>query len=213
MAIKPPVPPLSLEPLLAASPHPQRMTWEEFLNVNVEGFYAEWVDGEIMMLNTPGDAHQILVSFLDITMNLYALKFGAGTVRIAPFLLRLERSARHLDVMFIATANLPRIQPKYVEGAPDIVVEILSDSTCDTDEQAKYREYEAAGVREYWQLDPERQQTAFFRLGADGKFFPVTLTQGVFHSEALPGFFLKEDWLWNNPLGRLPGILRELGAV
>jgi Uma2 family endonuclease len=193
-------------------PVPERMTWEQFLNWDTE-VYAEWVDGVIMQLNTPGDEHQQFVSFFDIIMNLYALKTGAGTVRVAPFLVRLKNSGRHPDVMFIATKHLDRIQPKFVEGGPDIVVEIISASTRESDEGVKFREYEEAGVGEYWQIDYERRQARSYRLDGEGRFQEVLLAEGVFASEALPGFRLSVAWLWDDPLSRVPEVLRTLGAV
>jgi Uma2 family endonuclease len=193
-------------------PVPEHMTWEQFLDWDTQ-VYAEWVDGVIMRLNAPGDEHQQLVSFFDIVMNLLALKTGAGTVRVAPFLVRLKHSGRHPDVMFIATEHLDRIQSRYVEGGPDIVVEIISESTREADEGVKFREYEEAGVREYWQLDHERRQARFYRLDAEGRFEEVELEDGVFESEALPGFRLRVAWLWDEPLSRVPEVLREIGAV
>jgi Uma2 family endonuclease len=193
-------------------PVPEHMTWEQFLNWDTE-VYAEWVDGVIMRLNAPGDEHQQVAVFLTTVMTTYSAAKGLGIVLTAPCLVRLKRSGRHPDVMFIATEHLDRIQSRYVEGGPDIVVEIISESTREADEGIKFREYEEAGVREYWQIDYERRQARFYRLDGEGRFEEVMLIEGVFVSEALPGFRLEVAWLWDEPLSRVPEVLREIGAV
>src|SRR5262245_45046216 len=92
-------PDIARPPVEPSPPHPLRMTWEEFLNYNAEDFYAEWVNGEIMLLNAPGDEHQQLATFLTTILTVCATTTGAGTVRAAPFVVRLANSGRHPDVM------------------------------------------------------------------------------------------------------------------
>lgn len=198
--------------LEAPPPIPLKMSWEEFLNWDTE-VYAEWVDGEIMLLNTPSTQHQQLSGFLTTLMTLYAATRGLGTVLSAPYPVRLEHSARHPDILFVATAHQDRLQSRYMEGAPDLIVEIASESTRSVDEQEKYREYEAAGVREYWQLDQGQQRANFYRLGENVRYQPVPITEGFFQREVLPGFRLHLDWLWEEPQSHLLEALRELGVA
>lgn len=51
-----------------------------------------------------------------------------------------------------------------MDGTPDLIVEVTSPESLARDRGEKYVEYEAAGVREYWLIDPDRQQitTRFF---------------------------------------------------
>ena len=93
-------------------------------------------------------------------------------------------------------------------------MEIVSRESFNRDRKDKYREYQAAGVREYWLVDPDHRRAEFFRLGADGQYHPAPPDdQGIFHSEALPGFWLKTDWLWQDPLPDEVDVLRELGVL
>lgn len=191
---------------------PPRMTWEEFLDWP-EAIYGEWVEGEVLILSAPSDVHQQLVTFLTTLLTVFVTLRNLGTVRVAPHNVRLGRVARMPDVLFVANENLGRIKPKYVDGAPDVVMEVISESTRDTDENIKFQEYEEAGVREYWQLDPEKKAAKFYRLGEAGKFTPAVVENNIFRSEAIPGFWLNLNWLWDNPLSHVPEALRELGAV
>ena len=95
-----------------------------------------------------------------------------------------------------------------------MIVEIVSPENLIRDREVKYREYEAALVPEYWLIDAERRRGEFFRLGAAGQYHPVPPDeQGIFHSEAFPGFWLKTDWLWQDPLPDENDVLGELGVL
>jgi Uma2 family endonuclease len=107
-----------------------------------------------------------------------------------------------------------RLNKTYYDGAPDVIVEILSPESSTHDRKIKYSEYEAAGVREYWLIDPDHRRADFLRLGAGGRYHPETPDEhGVFRSAAFPGFWLKTDWLWQDPLPSEIDVLREMGVV
>ena len=64
------------------------------------------------------------------------------------------------DILFIAQERLEIVQEKYIVGAPDLIIEILSPSNWLDDRRDKYTVYEAAGVREYWIVDPDNSTLA-----------------------------------------------------
>jgi Putative restriction endonuclease len=69
-------------------------------------------------------------------------------------------------------------------------------------------EYRAAGIPEYWLIDPDLRQAEFYQLDAAGRYQVVAAgTDGVYRSRALPGFWLREEWLWQEPL---PDVVRTL---
>jgi Uma2 family endonuclease len=73
----------------------------------------------------------------------------------------------------------------------------------------KFYEYEQAGVREYWLIDPDRKQAEFYRRGEDGIFrLAFVGREGVFRSDVLKGFWLKVEWLWQEPLPSLMSVLK-----
>jgi Uma2 family endonuclease len=118
-------------------------------------------------------------------------------------------SGREPDILFIATANLARLTKTYVKGPADLVVEIISPESETRDRVTKYREYALGGVREYWLLDPDKDQFAFYRLNEEGRFEPIPPdSEGIVRSVVLAGLWLDLEWLQSRPLPSLMSILR-----
>ena len=74
------------------------------------------------------------------------------------------------DLLFVAADQTDILTEKNVQGAPALVVEVLSRGTRRKDEQIKRRLFERAAVREYWIVDPERDQVSVF--AREGRFAP-----------------------------------------
>jgi Uma2 family endonuclease len=75
-------------------------------------------------------------------------------------------------------------------------------------------EYETEGIPEYWLIDPVRRQVEFYRLG-DDQHYHLTLPDAddIYYSLSVTGFWLKVDWLWQDPLPDELDILRQLGVL
>jgi Uma2 family endonuclease len=191
-----------------------RMSYDEFLAWADEDVHAEWVDGEVTVFVPPIWDHQDIVSFLDRLVGLYAELFGLGRVVTAPFEMRLERSAREPDLLFVAGERARRMQGRTrLDGPADLVVELVSPESAIRDRRDKLAEYAAAGIPEYWVLDPRpgRQRADFFRLDEDGVYRSVPPdADGRYHSAALPGFWLRPAWLWQDPLPQVLPLLRSI---
>jgi Uma2 family endonuclease len=124
----------------------------------------------------------------------------------------LERG-REPDLLFIAQAHMARLKDIYVDGPPDLIVEIISPESAARDRGEKLYEYEAGGVPEYWLIDPLRKRAEFYRPGELGLYEPIfSGREGVFHSEAVPGFWLRVEWLWQEPLPKMDDVLLEVGG-
>jgi Uma2 family endonuclease len=191
-------------------PAPPRMTYEEFLEWADEDTLAEWVDGEVVMYTPASDRHQNLTRFLMSVLGIYVETRGLGVVRPAPFQMKLERG-REPDLLFVAHEHLGRLKETHLEGPADLVVEIVSTDSIARDRGEKFYEYEAGGVQEYWLLDPDRRWAEFYRLGEDGRYRTAfTGAEGVYHSDVVLGFWLRVEWLWQEPL---PHPLRALGEI
>ncbi len=74
----------------------------------------------------------------------------------------------------------------------------------------KFIEYEAAGVREYWLIDPDREQAEFYQLTEAGRYHLMPITEGRFNSKVLPYFWLQVDWLWQKDLPKVLNVARQL---
>ena len=92
-------------------------------------------------------------------------------------------------------------------------LEIVSPESQSRDRQLKFSEFEAAGVREYWIVDPISKVVEAYVLDAAQKYALAPETEGKICSTVVPGFFLKPEWLWMQPLPDVIAIARELGVT
>ena len=192
------------------------VTFEEFLAWCDEDTHAEWVDGAIIMMPPASDQHQDLSDFLITVMRLYNEAHQLGWIRSAPFIMRtsVHPSGREPDILFVTKERMHLIQPTFLDGPADLIVEIVSPESIGRDRGEKFVEYEAAGVREYWLIDPLRQQVEFYQLDDQGLYRAAALdADGIYHSKVLAGFWLRAAWLWQNPLPLVLSVLKELGVL
>lgn len=188
------------------------LTYEQFLEEADEDTFAEWVDGEVVVMSPASAEHQNLVGFLAAIFRWFAEEQSAGQVLTAPFQMRLPnvRRGREPDLLFITAAHLSRLQNNFLDGPADLVVEVVSPESVLRDRGEKCAEYEIEGVGEYWIVDPQTQRADFFVLGADGRYERAHPdATGVYHSAILAGFWLNLNWLWQRPLPTLRQVLRE----
>ncbi|MCS6937434.1 MAG: Uma2 family endonuclease [Candidatus Bipolaricaulota bacterium] len=188
-----------------------KLNYEEFLKLYDEDTRAEWVDGEVILLSPASNRHQDLVRFLTVILDLYVEKHDLGVIRPAPFQMKLGLSGREPDLLFVAKEHLERLQENYLDGPADLVIEIISPESRLRDRGEKLAEYELAGVREYWLLDPDEKRADFYLLGDDGRYDRRRpQPDGRYRSEVLAGFVLDTNWLWRSPLPPVLSILQEL---
>lgn len=134
-----------------------------------------------------------------------------GQIVQAGYAMKLEpqRRGREPDLVFIRNENADRLLQKYLNGAADIAVEIISPESVERDRKTKFAEYASAGIEEYWLIDPKRSEAEFYRLGDDRCYHLLPLDDGIFRSEMLPGFFLRVEWLWQDKPSAI-AALKEL---
>ncbi|MDW8321108.1 MAG: Uma2 family endonuclease, partial [Armatimonadota bacterium] len=100
----------------------------------------------------------------------------------------------------------------YLDGPADLVVEIVSPDSEERDRATKFAEYERGGVREYWLVDPQKQEAEFYVLGEEGKYaLRAKGSSGEFRSVVLEGFWLRIEWLWHPP--KEIEVLKEWGML
>ena len=129
----------------------------------------ELSEGRLVMPPLPTFEHQRIVLDLAVRLRAFAEGEGLGVVAISPLPVRLwPGKIREPDIMFFSEEHRDRIGEK-VCGVPDLVVEVTSESTERTDREEKLREYEKAGVGEYWIVDPEARVVEVYVL-REGKY-------------------------------------------
>jgi Uma2 family endonuclease len=201
--------------VLLATQTPQPMSYAEFLAWADEDTHAEWVDGEVAFMSPATDEHQDIGGFLIALMRVFIRHHGLGWVRSAPFQMKTgpDLPGREPDIMYLSNAHLGRRRSTFIDGPADLAVEIISSESITRDQVVKFREYAMGGVSEYWLIDPMNRWAAFFRLEGDQYHTIFAGPEGEFQSLVLPGFWLRVEWLWQEPKPLELDVLRALGVV
>ncbi|HEX5502936.1 MAG TPA: Uma2 family endonuclease, partial [Thermomicrobiales bacterium] len=124
---------------------------------------AEFTAGRIEVLPMPTDMHQSISRHLFVAFFAFLGPRG-GLVQYAPLRVRISPGAfREPDLVVLRDARDPRRQDRYWTGA-DLVVEIVSPDNPDRDRVEKRRDYAAAGIPEYWIIEPRGETITVLRL-------------------------------------------------
>jgi len=190
------------------------MTEEEFEAWCDEDVKAEYVDGEVIVHSPLSTRHSDAVWFIGYLLKTIVQQHDLGRVLGPEVQVRLRPGLRRVpDLLFVAKARADRIQPTLIEGAPDLIVEIVSPDSVERDWREKYLEYQTAGVGEYWVVDLEYQRMAAYWLDEQGHYQAAPVEEGVYRSQVLPGFWLRAEWLWQEPLPNELDVAREMGLL
>jgi Uma2 family endonuclease len=177
------------------------VTEEMFDELVDEDTKAELLDGVMIVHSPASPRHDDTAGFLRSLMRFYARTKRLGKVLGPDSLVRLKpRRKVGPDLFFFRQDRLPRPLPaKQFEGAPDLIVEVLSPSNRSDDLEDKRPLYRQAGVKEVWFVDPDRQEILVDRRGRR-RYTTRTVTSGRLESAALEGFWIEVDWLWADEL-------------
>jgi Uma2 family endonuclease len=184
----------------------ENLSFEDFLK-RFDGQHAEWHQGRVILVVGSSDRHQIILSVLDFILRLYLSFRPVGKYRIAPFTMRTTGNLpkREPDLVFVLNEHADRITNTFLNGAADLAVEIVSSESVKRDYGNKFEEYELAGVREYWLLDPLRKIVHVYILGSDNVYHPGSLDdKGRLTSTLLPDFAIDHALFWreDEPMGQ-----------
>ena len=174
-----------------------RYTYADYCQLPDDTRY-ELIDGEFYLIPSPGSQHQRVSFKLARLMADFVESLLLGVVYVAPLdVILSDHDTLQPDILFVAAGRESIITPRACEGAPDLVVEVLSPSTSRRDLVLKRERYARFGVREYWLVDPAARSLEL-----------LTLQDGVFHSRGiytgnmtpasavLPGFAFRVDALF-----------------
>jgi len=191
------------------------MTYDEWLDLQDEDIHSEWVDGEGFWYMSASERHQAVKGFLYVLLWLFCERFQLGIVRDAPMEMRLQNSAREPDIVVIRGEHRDRLAPMRLHGPADLVVELVSTESVRRDQIIKRRQYEEAGVPEYWILDPRpgHDHAEFFALNAERRYEPIApASDGRIYSRVLPGFAIDPAWLWQDPFPSTLDLVAGMSA-
>ena len=132
------------------------LTYEDLLELPDDGNRYEIINGELIVTPAPIANHQRVLLRLIRLLDDFTAKHGSGELFVGPFDVRLgPHDVVEPDLLVIGSARgrVPGSQNTF-DGPPDLVVEIISPSSRQTDLVRKMTLYARAGVREYWIADP-----------------------------------------------------------
>ncbi len=164
--------------------------------------HTEWVEGGVIKLSPVTEDHDGLFRFFIVLLEFFLAETRLGIVRAAPFVMKIKPKTpgREPDLQIVLNKHMDIVQPTLIAGAPDIIIEIVSQESIDRDYETKFLEYQAAGVAEYWLIDPIYRKSLFYHLDGKGQYQPIELVGNIFESKVLTGFRLDTRLLWQKPL-------------
>lgn len=146
-----------------------KFTYEDYLLFPDDGRRHELIDGEHYMTPAPSIKHQQISMNLSNALSNYLATYRIGRVYAAPCDVVLsDTDVVQPDLLVVLSAKASIITGQNVRGAPDLIIEILSETTRKTDEIIKRKLYERYGVQEYWIVDPELETVKVYRMTPQG---------------------------------------------
>lgn len=184
---------------MATKPALQHWTYAEFASLPNDGKRYEVIAGELVVTgSSPDMAHQELVGRLHLLLRPFVDANKLGRVVLSPADVLLgEGDYLVPDMIFVRSDRLGIISRRGIEGAPDLVIEVLSGSTAFRDRGIKRERYEHYGVAQYWILDPRKLQIELYRP-ADDAGEVIVMTSGML------------EW---QPIQKGPTLLIDIAAL
>ena len=200
------------------------MSYQEYQQSFDEDVHVEWVNGEAIIFMSAATRHQLIVTYLIHLLRSYVEFFRLGELLSAPYEMKASphSNAREPDILFVKAENRHYLEEQRLSGAADLVVEVVSPESVKRDNEDKFAEYEAAGIREYWIIDPrpEELRAEFWVLDEHGQYQSMATHGTIYHSTVLPGFWLNTVWLWDTErysalaaFAEIAGLPQEMVAL
>ncbi len=176
-----------------------KLTYADYELFPDDDLRHEIIDGVHYVTASPITRHQRISLNLLYLMQSYLEAHPIGELFSAPFDVVLSFTDVVVpDLIYLSKSRAHLLTAKNLQGAPDLVVEILSPGTRSRDERLKRDLYERVGVDEYWLVDPNRDDVTIYRRGADGFLPPLRFEKdAVVTTPLLPGFELRLDRVLN----------------
>ena len=167
-----------------------------------EGSPYQLIDGEFVMSPAPKFDHQRVLKRLFLKFFEVVEQKGRGEVIFSPIDVYLdEENAFQPDLVVILKNSKDKISQRGVEGAPDMVVEVLSPSTAYYDLKKKKDVYEKKGVQEYWVVDPEMGEIEVYtNEGGSFRLLQKAKREGKVRSSLIKGLEIDAKELFEEVL-------------
>jgi len=187
-------------------------SFDDFLVLVKEDQKADLLDGVIYMTSPESTEENKLGVWLCNLLGQFVQEKDLGEVFFSRVAFRItQKRGPEPDIAWVAKRRLKRVRRGFVDGPPDLAIEIVSRESVERDYVVKRAIYEQAGVREYWIVDPKQRQAIFLRRYR-GKYRQIKIDANFFESSVLPGFKLNVKWLWAKRRPSVYRLIRDLLA-
>lgn len=167
-------------------------TYDDYALLPDDGKRYEVIRGELYMSAAPRPLHQRVMTRLAFFLEGYLEESNLGTAFVAPIDVLLPEKLGdpvQPDILIVRSDRLHIIGETFIEGAPDLAIEVLSPSNPAHDRSLKYELYPEVGVTEYWIIDPDERMVEVHVLrGGAYELFGQTGEDETVLSELLEGF-------------------------
>jgi Uma2 family endonuclease len=150
--------------------HGSKLTYEDYVTLPNDGRRYEILDGDLAVSPSPRTAHQRVVQELFVVLRAWSKEHRLGETFVAPYDVILDDTTVVVpDLIFVSKSHSAIITARAIEGTPDLIVEVLSESTARHDRGAKRKLYARYGVDHYWLVDPDARSLEVYAL-RDGAY-------------------------------------------
>ena len=150
-------------------PNPRvKFTVEDYM-ATPEGARYQLLDGELILSASPSDRHQTVLLDLVLEVRPFVTARRLGRMWVAPFdVIFSDTDVAQPDIVFVSNERAGIVTEANIQGAPDLLVEVISPSTARYDRGYKMQLYWSHGVLEYWIVDPFAETVEVFVPGESG---------------------------------------------
>jgi Uma2 family endonuclease len=186
-------------------------TFEDFCLLVKDEQKADLIDGVIYMASPDNNDANRLCGWLLTLMDMFVEANDLGDMFFSRSAFRLDGgNSPEPDIAYVRKERLHLVKRGFTDGPPDLAVEIVSPESVERDYKKKRLQYQRAGVLEYWIIDEIEEKVTMLRLAANRRYREVRPRKGVLTSEAMPGFWLRAEWLWQTPRPKKAKVLKML---
>ncbi|MBM2805522.1 MAG: hypothetical protein HW419_3415 [Deltaproteobacteria bacterium] len=174
------------------------LTYDDYCELPNDRNRHEILDGDLSVTPAPRVNHQRISRRLLRFLDDHVVANNLGEIFAAPIdVILAPTTVVQPDLIFIAHDRAPIITERAIEGAPTLVVEILSPTTQQTDRVTKAQLYARYGVPHYWLIDPDQHVLeAYERSGERYNLVTKAQDADVFTSSVFPGLSFQISDLW-----------------
>lgn len=141
------------------------LTYQDYVALPDDGRRYEILDGELFVSAAPNRTHQYVLLELAVTLHGHVRAGSLGEVYVAPFdVILAETTIAQPDIIFVARDRMAIFSDRGADGAPTLVIEILSPSTGHVDRGRKLELYGRYGVPYSWIVDSDLHVIDVYRL-------------------------------------------------